>query len=442
MLKASKFNKMFWDDNELIIYNSLRGKIYKTAHNELSKEIERTLYQQENCCNDTVMRFLKDNGFLINDNEDELTTANSQKLDVQFDKLLHLIIMPTEQCNFRCQYCYEDFKLGKMSKEKQDAILLFLQKNIKNYTAVSLDWFGGEPLLAIDAIKYISEKAMKICKIAKKTFVSRITTNGYYLDLKTFEMLSNYNLVDLQVTIDGLKNTHDSQRVLINGEPTFDRIISNLLEIKKYARTKFCKIYVRTNVTWDIFQNFSELIDYYYKLFGEDNRFVFYFRPVTNLGGNAIKNISEKLMSYKDFSQIYKILKSDKRLNIGLYDRAFTPGGSICQASLRNLFRSDGRINKCSDYLEWPENQIGYLTDNGNMIIDNQLLSKWICSPTNQTCINCSYYGSCFNIGCPAKKIRELSKTCGYEKIFQEETLSLLNAYGRIPEIAEVINNG
>ncbi len=29
---------------------------------------------------------------------------------------LGLILMPTEQCNFRCTYCYEDFAIGKMSK--------------------------------------------------------------------------------------------------------------------------------------------------------------------------------------------------------------------------------------------------------------------------------------------------------------------------------------
>ena len=29
--------------------------------------------------------------------------------------VLHLILMPTEACNFRCTYCYEDFKLKRMA---------------------------------------------------------------------------------------------------------------------------------------------------------------------------------------------------------------------------------------------------------------------------------------------------------------------------------------
>ncbi|HEY6572205.1 MAG TPA: hypothetical protein VI198_02705, partial [Candidatus Eisenbacteria bacterium] len=29
-------------------------------------------------------------------------------------RLLHLILLPTEACNFRCVYCYEAFRLKRM----------------------------------------------------------------------------------------------------------------------------------------------------------------------------------------------------------------------------------------------------------------------------------------------------------------------------------------
>jgi len=35
---------------------------------------------------------------------------------------MSLILMPAEQCNFRCIYCYEDFTIGKMSKTTIEAI--------------------------------------------------------------------------------------------------------------------------------------------------------------------------------------------------------------------------------------------------------------------------------------------------------------------------------
>jgi len=32
-------------------------------------------------------------------------------------KSLELILYPTEQCNFRCTYCYEDFLIGRMDEK-------------------------------------------------------------------------------------------------------------------------------------------------------------------------------------------------------------------------------------------------------------------------------------------------------------------------------------
>lgn len=38
------------------------------------------------------------------------------------NKQLSLILLITEQCNFRCAYCYEDFKIGKMPPDVIEGI--------------------------------------------------------------------------------------------------------------------------------------------------------------------------------------------------------------------------------------------------------------------------------------------------------------------------------
>ena len=69
---------------------------------------------------------------------------------------LHLIILPTEQCNFRCKYCYEDFKVGKMAKFCVEGINKLISQRLPNTSNLTISWFGGEPLLALDIISNIS----------------------------------------------------------------------------------------------------------------------------------------------------------------------------------------------------------------------------------------------------------------------------------------------
>ena len=101
---------------------------------------------------------------------DEILLRERKLMDIVNYSKLYLVIMPTEQCNFRCEYCYETHEKGKMSKKTQDALIRYVQKNIYRYTGLNVGWFGGEPLEALDVIEYLSQNFMKICKVAKKPY--------------------------------------------------------------------------------------------------------------------------------------------------------------------------------------------------------------------------------------------------------------------------------
>ena len=45
---------------------------------------------------------------------------------------LELIILPTEKCNFRCTYCYEDFAIGKMKRETINAVKELIKRRAKD----------------------------------------------------------------------------------------------------------------------------------------------------------------------------------------------------------------------------------------------------------------------------------------------------------------------
>ena len=75
---------------------------------------------------------------------------------------LHLIIMPTEQCNLRCTYCYEDFALSRMAPETVRGLIRLIESRAPDLEMLSLDWFGGEPLLAQDIVEQVQERSSRL----------------------------------------------------------------------------------------------------------------------------------------------------------------------------------------------------------------------------------------------------------------------------------------
>src|ERR1041384_6711550 len=104
---------------------------------------------------------------------------------IEFSKLIdhktqELIILPTEKCNFRCTYCYEDFSIGKMKLETRESIKKFIKKRAPLLDKLNISWFGGEPLLAKDIVLDISSYAHKCSQeYDELEFNAGMTTNGY-----------------------------------------------------------------------------------------------------------------------------------------------------------------------------------------------------------------------------------------------------------------------
>lgn len=430
---ASKFNKLKHCHNGLVLVNTLYGSSAKFSNEEDIKKIENGLLCLEYYPDDEsrLSDYLKEKKFVVSAGTNEDARVRMMKADYVLNNRLSITIMPTEQCNFRCKYCYESFKGKKMAKEVQDSIIEFVRKNIMKFNSVDLSWYGGEPLLCKDVIEYISENVKKICKAAKRPLTTSITTNAYYLDLDTYKMLQKYNLVNVQVTIDGIKETHDKQRVLANGEGTYDTIMNNLLDIKNKTKSAIQKIIIRTNVSKDIYAIMDQYIDQYDRMFGDDSRFTFLIRPVGDWGGDAVKDISDKLMNQDSFKMVYnKLLESDKCLDMTFINGYLQPAGSVCYAARRHfyLIRSNGDVNKCTCVLDSEYNHLGKLLSDGTMDIDEDKMAKWVGLPDLKKCSNCNFMGSCLSDNCPMRKINDtIPHLCGYEKQYLDETIMLLD---------------
>lgn len=247
--KPSFFNHLLRTDNDIIIYNSMEGvssirKLPLIYEEKAAKYFSASVIPYRS---DSILNAFINHHYVIPCKLDEKLYLDNLYVACVNDSVLHLVILPTEQCNFRCKYCYESFKRGKMSDEVIQTIIKYVRVNIRRYIGLQVSWFGGEPSLEIDTICKMSNAFLAICRHAKREYWADITSNGYLIDKCSFEKLYHANIFNYQITIDGIKSTHDSQRILAGGGESYDKIINNLIDIKNNKECRHWKISIRTN---------------------------------------------------------------------------------------------------------------------------------------------------------------------------------------------------
>jgi uncharacterized protein len=289
---------------------------------------------------------------------------------------LHLILLPTERCNFRCTYCYERFDVGRMPAPVVDAVIAFLERRAPRLERLEIGWFGGEPLLAKSIVYQISSHAANLAvTYTGLTYAANMTTNGYLLDLNTAETLLSVGVDTYQISLDGFQELHDRTRRKADSSGTFDRIWRNLLDLRDSDLD--LRVTIRVHFTPDSVLQLDPLINAINEEFAADNRFCVYFKDVERLGGSqddAIRLFSDRL-----------IKEARANLNAKLANPA--QAGSldanepyICYASKPTslLIRPNGQVGKCTVALYDERNNLGRLNPDGTLSIDQEKLRSWM----------------------------------------------------------------
>lgn len=305
------------------------------------------------------------------------------------DKRLELTILPTEQCNFRCTYCYEDFKLGAMSRQLIDGLKTFLTNRMASLEHLHIRWFGGEPLLAYPVVREISNHVQAIAEKSEGLrYDASATTNGSRLTVERARALRASGLVDYQVSIDGPKPYHDATRVRLGGGGSYDQIMGNLRAIRDSDVD--VRIELRFHLTPDNEPEAESFVDWLAEEFLRDARFKLEFFPVAKLGGP--NDASLRVLDYKAGAELCRRL----RLRAPARQGTLADAGDryVCYASKGNAFliRSDGSLAKCTSALSNPRNRIGRLSSDGTLEFDRQAIEPWLHGWRS---------GSWADLGCP-----------------------------------------
>ncbi len=388
-------------ENSLNVSSKLFRNEVKITEPELKEEFY-SLVKNGGCTDIStpLTKFLHEQDLLVNETEIKTALENAKSL---LRNSLLLTIMPTENCNFRCPYCYETHNSSIMSPQTLYWIHDYIKKQIPKFEKLCISWFGGEPTLCKNIILETSKLIQSLQKEYHFIYNAGMTTNGYLLDKETFILYYNLGITGYQITLDGWN--HDKTRPHISGKGTLKQIVDNLLEISSLPQDKYqFNIVIRHNILAN--DNDYSWYDYLNRLFGKDKRFSIKIALVKDWGGDSVKNLN--LSQSKQGESLKKLHESylDK---IGLQreKQNNTPFCNICYASCPYgfIFRSNGKVEKCTIAIDNPNNQVGYIDPQKGVIIDKQSSDKWCHSEINQKCYTCSDVLSCLNIFCRKKII-------------------------------------
>ncbi len=288
---------------------------------------------------------------------------------------LELILFPTEQCNFRCVYCYEDFKLGQMSQSVVSGIKALIQHRIPDLQVLTISWFGGEPLLGLRVIEDISEHIVSLVQQHPHIhYAAGMTTNAYLLSLTTASRLVSLGINKFQVSLDGEKELHDSTRRRADGGDSFDRIWGNLLAFRDSDLA--ADILLRVHLSTENLFSVKELLRRINETFGEDRRFRVFLKPIGKWDGSSDKSLPV-LAPDQINDVITRLGQSLDRIQLTNQEMEIE---HLCYASKANSFaiRSDGSVAKCTVALADPRNRVGQLSEDGKIVFDRDRLGLWL----------------------------------------------------------------
>lgn len=319
-----------------------------------------------------------------------LIDKRSEYLSSIDERTLHLIIMPTERCNFRCTYCYESFEIGKMSRSVINSIKNLISKRVSSLDRLIISWFGGEPLLAKEIVTEIQEFAFfESNKFPQCSLSSTITTNGYFLNAEMAKNLTSMGLNRFQVTLDGTKDCHDKTRLLASGKGSFDQIWGNITSLlnSSYVFELLLRVHYTANTHSDV----KSLVSMINDRFPNEKRLQILLKAIARLGGKNDHQILPILERNQKSLESDIVSKGDR---ISFITKSAIDN-YVCYAAKRNsiLIRADGRLGKCTVALEDPINTVGKIETTGIITIDEGKMDIWSSTffKDSDAALNCPY---------------------------------------------------
>jgi uncharacterized protein len=251
----------------------------------------------------------------------------------------------------------------KMDRETQDLTIAWIKRRMEKlgYKSLFLNYYGGEPLLNPDAIRYISTEMQNWCRLKGTGFRFSLQTNGYLLTSQRIEEYLPLGLTSVRISVDGMQETHDRNRPLRGGGGTFERVTRNIV-------TAVDKIKVHISCTYENgeIEPIIQLLDHFEQLgiLHKLGEFLFTASHAT-LGPKGNPEAIQRRHCQCNFEDD-KLKSTTKRLRDEMIARGL-PVKSGMSVSTCPLTRENsgvtvdqhGRLYRCNSMLGHPEFAVG-----------------------------------------------------------------------------------
>jgi uncharacterized protein len=422
------------DDGRLVLWNTLRGKM-SVFNPEQRPAVEDLLRQRGTLGRkEGLIKYLADRGFLIKEGSREYREFQLDFGQQHYrNDTLQLILLASEDCNFRCTYCYEDFVRGTMQPSVRAGVKNLLARRLPTMKNLLISWFGGEPLYGWGAIAELAPHFLEVAEEHGLQYSSYMTTNAYLLTPEVADKLLAWRINSFQITLDGPEEFHDRSRPGRDGSGTFATILSNLMSLRD--RPDRFAVSIRINFDRNNSPHLAPFLDRLQQEFGGDQRFRVMFRAVGRWGGSNDENLD---VCGTDSSQVQLDLKAAaQRRGLRLADDLRSVqgfGSSVCYAArpYNFIIGASGKVMKCTiDLDKQDRNVVGHLTEEGHLELDRDKFALWTepAFESDKKCQKCVVLPVCQGMHCPQVRFDTGHSPCtSLRKTYKHEMRELVTA--------------
>lgn len=310
----------------------------------------------------------------------------------RLDHPVEMLFTLTNNCNFRCIYCYNASGLAQEDELSTEDWLSIIEDADKlGVKKVALS--GGEPFCHPGAIEIIK-------RLKEKDFLIEIATNGgVEYPNEVFDLLQGEKV---QISLD------TSDKFLFNelcSNDAFDKVIENIkhfVEANIYVNVKACI----TNLNYS---NIDKLYDLLANIGVKNIGLAAYSNSFNGRGGEKLLLSEENIKSLNcDFEKVHQNGHTHMATSIPASYWSNKKDIICCGALFHTMIiQANGDVTGCENMAGIEEMQFGNIRNNAIMEIwhgDKANLFHYNKShPSDEACATCDYYQDC-QTGCFAEK--------------------------------------